>query len=122
MRARGSGLQSIYLLSRGFQFIINCSDCNWLQTAISNYSQTPLFYLLLLKVKLYYDTLKKKNPRYYHSCVLFSTRILSLFFLNGSKRCLFVGGHGDVTVGVGGGFLSVTGEVQMPGKLFGGLC
>lgn len=75
VRARGSGLQSIYLLSRGFQFIINCSDCNWLQTAISNYSQTPLFYLLLLKVKLYYGILKK--TRYYHSCVLFSTRILS---------------------------------------------
>lgn len=51
-------MQSIYLLSRGFKFIINCSDCNWLQTALSNYSQTPLFYLLLLKVKLYYGILK----------------------------------------------------------------
>jgi len=58
VRGRGSGLQSIYLLSRGFKFIINCSDCNWLQTALSNYSQTPLFYLLLLKVKLYYGILK----------------------------------------------------------------
>lgn len=114
-------MQSIYLLSRGFQFIINCSDCNWLQTAISNYSQTPLFYLLLLKVKLYYDTLKKKT-RGIITAVYYFPPGFSLSFLNGSKRCLFVGGHGDVTVGVGGGFLSVTGEVQMPGKLFGGLC
>ena len=27
-----------------------------------------------------------------------------------------------MTGGVGGGFLSVTGELQMPGKLFGVLC
>lgn len=58
MRGRGSGLQGIYLLSRGFKFIINCSDCNWLQTVLSNYSQTLLFYLLLLKVKLHYGILK----------------------------------------------------------------
>lgn len=38
------------------------------------------------------------------------------------NSCLFIKGQREVTVGVGGGFASVTGELQMPGKLFGVLC
>lgn len=77
-------MQSIYLLSRGFKFIINCSDCNWLQTALSNYSQTPLFYLLLLKVKLYYGILK--NVILSQLRIIFH-RVFFFFdiFLNGPK-------------------------------------
>lgn len=52
-------MQSIYLLSRVFKFIINCSDCNWLQTALSNYSQTPPFLSFIIKSKTILRYFKK---------------------------------------------------------------